>query len=77
MLFGIEYLMGQPCTDKHACKQLGQFNRRCAHQHGLAAAMTLPNILYGSFVFLFRGFVNPIELVVSLTNFIGRNNDSL
>ena len=69
--------MWQPSTDKHACKQLGQFNRGCTHQNGLPSAMTLTNVFYGRFVFFFGGFVNPVELVIALANFIGRNDDSL
>ena len=39
--------------------------------------MTLTNVFYGRFVFFFGGFVNPVELVIALANFIGRNDDSL
>ena len=39
--------------------------------------MALPNVLYGSFVFFFCGFVNPVELVISFAGFIGGNDDSL
>ena len=39
--------------------------------------MALPNVLDGGFVFFFCCFVNPVELVISLTGFVGRNDDRL
>ena len=69
--------MGQTCCAEHASQQFGQFNGGCPNQHWLSFAMALPNILDGGFVFFFCCFVNPVELVISFTGFVGRNDDSL
>ena len=75
MLLGVKHLMRKPCRGEHARQQLRQFNRSCAHKNGLTPAMAFADIFNRCFVFFFGGFVNPIELVVALTDFVGGNDD--
>ena len=77
VLLGVEHLVRQLGLLQQLGDDFGVLDRRCAHQHRLTLVVAGADVGDGGGVFLGRGLVDAVELVVALAGPVGRDHHGL